>query len=163
MIRLNGCWQVWQSVSDYRNVISWGTAIKCCTVSACIRLPFSDSLSPVSLSLFQSFTFQADFSIIVPPFSSLKGYFGTYGWSLSAVIPQKCKCASKNRKYGICDSSILQENSLVQGENEKTGTKKIKVGGRNNKVKQEEILNAVNRLQKQQTTDPQESNNSLRN
>ena len=41
--------------------------------------------------------------------------------------------------------------------------KKKKVGGRNDEVKQEEILNTVNRLQKQQTSDPQESNNRLRN
>lgn len=51
---------------------------------------------------------------------------------------------------------------LVQGENEKTGPKN-KVGGRNNEVKQEAILNTVNRLQKQQRSDPQASNNRPKN
>lgn len=41
--------------------------------------------------------------------------------------------------------------------------KKKKFSDRNNEVKQEDILNAVNRLQKQQMSDTQESNNRLRN
>lgn len=52
-------------------------AAQCLHLAAFLRVSVSYfSLSP---SLFQSFTFQADFSITVPPFSALKGYFGMYG------------------------------------------------------------------------------------
>lgn len=52
--------------------------------------------------------------------------FWKYGWSLSVVILQKCKCASEKRKYGLCDSSILQANSLVQGKIKRRALKKKK-------------------------------------
>lgn len=76
-------WCAWMAAdrNDRVSLTAGALSVEAPPSNAVQWMPASGSLQGLrvfSLSLpFQSFTFRADFSITVPPFSSLKGYFGS--------------------------------------------------------------------------------------